>query len=186
MPALAFLAVAGFVLTALLFVADAKLKNSSSPAIVTSQRTGLPQPQYHNATRTLTNTPAPAPDMTSQAVLAAQPKTETKHQATIPAEARAARAQAPAKKRGPRRHPKTTRTRRRLPTTRPHSSTDFRSRIIEAGSLRLTRAVVSKSGRTGSVAVRDRERLANQSPPTHLQAMLRSKQHWSLLQWAPS
>ena len=98
MPALAFLAVAGLVLTALLFVADAKLKNSSSPAIVTSQRTGLPEPQYHNATRTLTNTPAPAPDMTSPAVLAAQPKTEPNHQATIAAEARAARAEAPPKK----------------------------------------------------------------------------------------
>ena len=94
MPALAFLAVAGLVL-ALLFVADAKLKNSSSPAIVTSQRIGLPEPQYHNATRTLTNTPAPAPDMTSQAVLAAQPKSELEHQATIPDEARAARAEAP-------------------------------------------------------------------------------------------
>ena len=90
MPALAFLAVAGLVLTALLFVADAKLKNSSPPAIVTSQRTGLPEPQYHNATRTLTNTPAPAPDMTSQAVLDAQPKSELEHQATIPAEPRAA------------------------------------------------------------------------------------------------
>jgi hypothetical protein len=98
MPALSFLAVAGLVLTALLFVADAKLKKSSSPAIVTSQRTGLPESQYHNATRTLTNTAAPAPDMTSQAVLAAQPKTEPKHQATIPAEARAARAEAPPKK----------------------------------------------------------------------------------------
>jgi len=116
MPALAFLAVAGLVL-ALLFVADAKLKNSSSPAIVTSQRIGLPEPQYHNATRTLTNTPAPAPDMTSQAVLAAQPQSELEHQATIraearaaqpksepeqkatiPAEARAARAEAPPKK----------------------------------------------------------------------------------------
>jgi len=97
MPALAFLAVAGLVL-ALLFVADAKLKNSSSPAIVTSQRIGLPEPQYHNATRTLTNTPAPAPDMTSQAVLAAQPKSELEHQATIPDEARAARAEAPPKK----------------------------------------------------------------------------------------
>jgi hypothetical protein len=116
MRALAFLAVAGLVL-ALLFVADAKLKNSSSPAIVTSQRIGLPEPQYHNATRTLTNTPAPAPDMTSQAVLAAQPQSELEHQATIraearaaqpksepeqkatiPAEARAARAEAPPKK----------------------------------------------------------------------------------------
>ena len=102
MPALAFLGVAGLVLTALLFVADAELENSSSPAIVTSQRFGLPEPQYHNARRTRTYTPAPAPDMTSQAVLAAQPKLEPEHQATIPAEARAAqpkaRAEAPLKK----------------------------------------------------------------------------------------
>jgi outer membrane biosynthesis protein TonB len=90
MPALAFLGVAGLVLTALLFVADAELENSSSPAIVTSQRIGLPEPQYHNARRTRTYTPAPAPDMTSQAVLAAQPKSEPEHQATIPGEARAA------------------------------------------------------------------------------------------------
>jgi len=42
---------------------------AGSPAIVTSQRSGLPEPQYHNATRTLMNTPAPPkPDMTSQAV----------------------------------------------------------------------------------------------------------------------
>jgi len=92
MPALAFLAVAGLVLTALLFVADPKLKESSSPAIVTSQRIGLPEPQYHSTRRTLTNTPAPAPDMTSQAVLAAQPKSEPEHQATSPAEERAAHA----------------------------------------------------------------------------------------------
>jgi hypothetical protein len=90
MAALAFLGVAGLVLTALLFVADAELENSSSPAIVTSQRIGLPEPQYHDARRTRTYTPAPAPDMTSQAVLAAQPKSEPEHQATIPAEARAA------------------------------------------------------------------------------------------------
>ena len=105
MPALAFLAVAGLVLTALLFVADAKLELSSSPAIITSQRTGLPGPQSHNATRILTETPAPAPDMTSDAVLAAQPKSEPdhksepEHHATIPAEARAARAEVPPRKR---------------------------------------------------------------------------------------
>src|SRR5215475_1798756 len=96
MPALAFLAVAGLVLTALLFVADAKLKNSSPPAIVTSQRTGLPEPQYHNATRTLTNTPAPAPDMTLQAVLAAQPKSTP--EAALAKIAREARAEAPPKR----------------------------------------------------------------------------------------
>jgi hypothetical protein len=60
MPVLAFLLVVGSVLVASLFIVDAKLKNTS-PAIVTSQRIGLPEPQYHNATRTLTNTPAPRP-----------------------------------------------------------------------------------------------------------------------------
>jgi len=116
MPALAFLAVAGLVLTGLLFVADVKLEKSNSPAIVTSQRIGLPEPQYHNVRRALTNTPAPAPDMTSQAVLDAQPKSEREHQpipaegrtaqpkpepehkAKMPAEALAARAEAPQKK----------------------------------------------------------------------------------------
>jgi hypothetical protein len=44
MPVLAFLAVVGSVLLALLFVADATLEPSDSPVIVTSQRTGLPAP----------------------------------------------------------------------------------------------------------------------------------------------
>jgi len=111
MPALAFLAVAGLVLTALLFVADDKLAKSSSPAIVTSQRTGLPEPRYHNTIKIFTETPAPAPDMNSEAVLAAQPKSEPDHkseadhkseperQATIPAGARSARAEASPRKR---------------------------------------------------------------------------------------
>jgi hypothetical protein len=43
MPVLAFLAVVGFVLIALLFVADATL-DKGSPAIVTSDRIGLPEP----------------------------------------------------------------------------------------------------------------------------------------------
>jgi hypothetical protein len=73
MPVVAFFAVVGSVLVALLFAADATLENSS-PVIVTSQRTGLPLPRYHNAIKTLTTAPAPAPDMTSQAVLDAQPK----------------------------------------------------------------------------------------------------------------
>ena len=97
MPVLAFFAVVGSVLVALLFAADATLENSS-PVIVTSQRTGLPMPRYHNAIKTLATAPAPAPDMTSQAVLAAQPKSEIEHQAKIPVEARAARAEAPPKK----------------------------------------------------------------------------------------
>src|SRR5262249_17661749 len=117
MPALAFLAVAGLVLTALLFVADDKLAKSSSPAIVTSQRTGLPEPRYHNTIKIFTETPTPAPDMNSEAVLTAQPKSEPNHkseadynsepehkseperQATIPAEARSARAEASPRKR---------------------------------------------------------------------------------------
>jgi len=97
MPALTLLAMAGLVLTALLFVVDARLEKTNSPAIVTSQRTGLPEPQYHNAKKTFTNTPAPAPDMNSPAVLAAEPKSEREHQ-PIPAEARTARAEGPAKK----------------------------------------------------------------------------------------
>jgi hypothetical protein len=72
MPALAFLAVVGLVLVALLFVADATLK----PVIVTSQRSGPPKPWHPGAIQTLTTAPAPAPDMTSPAILAAQPKSE--------------------------------------------------------------------------------------------------------------
>src|SRR5215470_7122808 len=93
MPALTFLAAVGLVLIALLFVADSTLE-PGSPAIVTSQRSGLPEPQYHNATRTLTNTPAPAPDMTSQAVLGAQPKSTPDIAANISPAALAARAKA--------------------------------------------------------------------------------------------
>jgi hypothetical protein len=96
MPALTFLAVVGLALIALLFVADATLE-PGSPAIVTSQRSGLPESQYDNAARTLTNTPAPAPDMTSQAVLAAQPKSAPDAAANIGSAALAARAKAPHK-----------------------------------------------------------------------------------------
>ena len=105
MPALAFLAVAGLVLTTLLFIANAKLELNSSPAIITSQRTGLPEPQYQHAKGILTETAAPAPDMTSEAVLTAQPKLEPEHRSepehhtAIPAEARRARAEVPPKKR---------------------------------------------------------------------------------------
>jgi hypothetical protein len=97
MPVLVFFAVVGSVLFTLLFVADATLENSS-PAIVTSQRTGLPAPQYHNAIKTLTTASAPAPDMTSQAVLAAQPKSASDAFAKIEAGARETRAEAPPEK----------------------------------------------------------------------------------------
>jgi hypothetical protein len=97
MPVLAFFAVVGSVLFALLFVADATLENST-PAIVTSQRTGLPAPRYHIAIKTLTTPSAPAPDMTSQAVLTAQPKSASDALAKIEAGAREARAEAPPEK----------------------------------------------------------------------------------------
>jgi len=75
MPVLAFLALVGFALMALLFVADATLEKGS-PAIVTSDRIGLPESRHPDTIQTLTTTSAPAPDMTSAAVLAAQPKSE--------------------------------------------------------------------------------------------------------------
>src|SRR5262249_11059900 len=52
--------------------------------------------QHHHATGTLTNTPAPALDMTSQAVLAAQPKSAPEAGLTkVDPAAREARAEAP-------------------------------------------------------------------------------------------
>jgi len=101
MPVLAFFAVVGSVLFALLFVADATLVNSS-PAIVTSQRTGLPAPRYDSEIKTLSTPSAPAPDMTSPAVLAAQPTAQSKPAydplARIETGARETRAEAPAEK----------------------------------------------------------------------------------------
>jgi hypothetical protein len=96
MPALVFLSVAGLILVALLFVADATLERNDSPVIVTSQRSGLPEPPRHsNGIRILTAAPAPEPDMTSRAVLDAQPKSEPEALAKIHPEARAARAEVP-------------------------------------------------------------------------------------------
>jgi hypothetical protein len=117
MPVLAFFAGVGSVLFALLFVADATLE-SSSPVIVTSQRTGLPGPQYHNAVKTLTTATAPAPDMTSQAVLAAQPKSASDALAKIEAGARETRAEAPPEKVGGELSAKKTRA-ESLPQNRP-------------------------------------------------------------------
>jgi hypothetical protein len=96
MPVLSFFAAVGSVLLALLFVANATLENSS-PAIVTSQRTGLPAPRYHNTIKTLTTTSAPAPNMTSEAVLSAQPKSVSDALAKIEPTAGEARAEAPPK-----------------------------------------------------------------------------------------
>ena len=96
MPVFAFLAVAGSVLIALLFLVDATLEKNDSPVIVTSQRSGLPEPPGHrDEIHILTTAPAPAPDMTSPTVLAAQPNSEPDALTKIHAEARAARAEAP-------------------------------------------------------------------------------------------
>ena len=91
MPALTFLGVVGLVLIGLLFVADATLENGPPP-IVTSERTGLPKPWRPDGAKALTTAPAPAPDMTSQAVVSAQPKDV--QSARVRTAARAARAEA--------------------------------------------------------------------------------------------
>jgi hypothetical protein len=96
MPALAFLAVVGFALIALLCVADATLERSS-PVIVTSDRIGLPERWHSDTIQTLTTAPVPAPDMTSPAVRAAQPKPKPDNLDKIGPAARAARAEAPPK-----------------------------------------------------------------------------------------
>jgi hypothetical protein len=92
------------VLVALLFLADVTLEKNSSPVIITSRRSGLPEPSHHpKGIHILTGSPAPAPDMTSQAVFDAQPKVESKVESKaeskaltkIDLEARAARAEAP-------------------------------------------------------------------------------------------
>ena len=89
MPALAFLAVVGLALIALLFVADATLE-PGSPPIVTGDRVGLPEPWHSDDVQTF----APTPDTTSQAV---QPQSAP-DLAKIEPGAQAARAQAPPKK----------------------------------------------------------------------------------------
>jgi hypothetical protein len=73
MPILTYFAVAGSVLVALLFVVGPTLENGTR-AVVTSDRVGLPKPWHPDSIKTLVAAPAPAPDMTSPLVLAAQPK----------------------------------------------------------------------------------------------------------------
>jgi len=87
MPVLAFFAIAGFALLALLFAADATLEKGSSP-IVTGNRVGLPEQRRPDTVRVLTTTPAPAPDMASQPVLAAQPKSDIEALAKVTPAAR--------------------------------------------------------------------------------------------------
>ena len=76
MPIFSYFAVLGSVLVALLFAADATLPKSAAPVIATSSIYGMPKPWRPDPTQTLAATPAPAPDMSSEAVLAATPKTE--------------------------------------------------------------------------------------------------------------
>jgi len=94
MSIFAGLVVAAYALIALLFVADATLEQSRSPVIVTSQRTGLPERQRPDGIQSLIARPAPAPDMASQAVLAAQPKSAPDDLEKIGSAARTARAEA--------------------------------------------------------------------------------------------
>jgi hypothetical protein len=114
LPIFTYFAVVGSVMIALLFVADATLEKDS-PAVVTSQY-GLPKPWHPMGTsdqyglekpwrpdpkQVLAAVPAPAPDMTSPLVLAAQPKAQSAPEvlAKVEPAARAARAEAPPKKR---------------------------------------------------------------------------------------
>jgi hypothetical protein len=76
MPIFSYFAVVGSVLVALLFAADATLPKSTAPVIATSSIYGMPKPWHPDPTQTLVATPAPAPDMSSEAVLAAAPKTQ--------------------------------------------------------------------------------------------------------------
>jgi len=93
MPIFTYLAAVGSVLIALMFVTNATLEKGG-PAIVTTQRVGLPEPQLANPTQILTSTPAPAPDMTSPLVLVAEPKVQPEGPAVVLAP-RGARAEAP-------------------------------------------------------------------------------------------
>jgi hypothetical protein len=76
-PVLAFFAAAGLALLALLYVAEATLEKGVTP-IVTSSRVGLPEQKRPETVHVLTTPAAPEPDLTSQSVLAAQPKSKTK------------------------------------------------------------------------------------------------------------
>ena len=76
MPIFSYFVGRGSVLVALLFVADATLEKRATPVVTTSSLYGLPKPWQPEPTQTpRRREPAPAPDMSSAAVLAAMPKT---------------------------------------------------------------------------------------------------------------
>ena len=99
MPVLAFFAVVGSVLVALLFVVNPMLEKGTR-AVVTSDRVGLPKPWHPDSIQTLAAAPAPAPDMMSPLVLAAAPKVQSAPEVVAKVEpaARAARVEATHKK----------------------------------------------------------------------------------------
>ena len=111
MPIFTYFAVVCSVLIALLFVADATLEKGT-PAVVTSQyglpkrpvvtsdQYGLEKPWRPDPKQILAAVPAPAPDMTSPLVLAAQPKAQSVPEvlANVEPAALAARAEAPPRK----------------------------------------------------------------------------------------
>ena len=93
MPILVYVVAVGSVLIALMFVTNATLEKGG-PAIVTTQRVGLPESQLPNPTQILASTPAPAPNMTSPLVLVAEPKVQPEVPAVVFAPP-GARAEAP-------------------------------------------------------------------------------------------
>ena len=104
MPIFTFFAVVGSALTALLFVTDLTLEKSETPVVVSSSFYGMPKPWKPDPEApVLVATPAPEPDMKSDAVLAAAPKTaDAKTAAANPAMsamAHAPKVEAPKKKR---------------------------------------------------------------------------------------
>jgi hypothetical protein len=107
MPIFTYFAVIGSVLIALLFVADTTLEKGTRAVVtsqyglpthpgVTSDQYGLEKP-WRPDPKTV---PAPAPDMTSPLVLAAQPKAQSVPEvlAKVEPAALAARAEAPPRK----------------------------------------------------------------------------------------
>src|SRR5262245_28649577 len=131
MPVLVYFAVIGSVLVALLFVADSTLEKNVLSPIVTSQRTGLPSPRYQhaNTAKAPTTVPAPAPDMTSQDVLAAQPKSAPAALPTIESKAREARAEARPNRRQVEVSAKNARVEATLQNQRPTQGTDHQRKI---------------------------------------------------------
>ncbi|MGB8246129.1 MAG: hypothetical protein WCF76_19885, partial [Pseudolabrys sp.] len=114
MPIFAYFVVAGSVMIALLFFMGAPPEKGTRRAMVISDVQSLPMPWRPDRKQVLSDAvPAPAPDMTSPLVLAAQPKDQSppevlaKSAATDQShEARAARAEAsPTKKRVTRTQP---------------------------------------------------------------------------------